>query len=331
MLLSFLIYAAVIKADKLELNTGLKLQFWGQVLRYKSDDYSIFSSIKTARFYLNTDYEGYVIKSNFDFVKGSQDGSYRDAVTLRDFYVERDGLNLGLFRIPFSRYTLKDSFQYLFLHPPYAANPQNIFGDFRAVGFAYSKLFRNLKPSFGIFNGASSGLGRDSKNSPLATGRIEFQFAEPLESYVLPASYMSKKNVANIGFSFLVKGFNTGAGDKNLTAFNLDFFLENRSSFLLDTGISIYDIDGKTNSFFIESGYLFKNSHIAGRFEYNDREGKIIGGDDRREYAVVYNRYYKQGIKSGIEIIFTDFENEGSQYGIDKDGLSITVQLQIVF
>jgi len=349
---------------------GVKGLLWTQLSEDAAPDgesYSLDFPLRQARIYMSgqiTSLEKFIVKfgTNFDFGVGKWDGGIKTHDGLvRDFFVNPDFMHefkvqVGLYRISFSRQALTDTYQFIQVHGPFTAGGnQATTGDYRHLGLtAWGNMAGGLvQYRLGVYDGdlrTSQMIENDLKDSPQLVARLSVSLLKDKEKgYVYPQTYFGKKKVATLGFGYTFKKYDSAPKEKiaetTYNAFTVDGFAEYPIASGALTGEAAYfnydrgDVENpKTKALYIMAGYLLPwkigpgQPGLAARYEYSNRDGTITGGDDYKALALGLN-YYIQGhnAKGMLEYQKKDYDAEGNKPRTDKDYSDLTLQLQVQF
>ncbi|QWK12906.1 MAG: OprO/OprP family phosphate-selective porin [Aquificota bacterium] len=237
--------AAVIKVDENTFaNTGLKLQIWAQRLGKTTPggkDYTDFS-INNARIYFSGQVNKFVqFGANLDFAignnaQGRTNHSGTASTRVNDAFINLKLMDefqvmAGLYRLPFSRAALTDSYSY-YIPTGYGYSVRgNMFTPF-TIGSAVQNGYRDagltfwgnimdglIKYQIGVFDGrwdhVSGALG--TKDNLAFAGRIQFTPTmlgfKGEKGFTLADTYLGKQNVLSIGLGYNTQKWDNGAGD----------------------------------------------------------------------------------------------------------------------
>jgi len=239
--------AAVIKVDENTFaNTGLKLQIWAQKLGKATPggkDYTDFS-INNARIYFSGQVNKFVqFGANLDFALyqgssgrakhgGTRESRVNDAfINLK--LMDEFQVMAGLYRLPFSRAALTDSYTYV-IHTGYGYSTRGNFFTPFTIGSVSANGYRDagltfwgnimdglIKYQIGVFDGGGDHVSDVSNN--LATkdnlafaGRIQFTPTmlgyKAEKGFTLADTYLGKQNVLSIGLGYNSQKWDYGAG-----------------------------------------------------------------------------------------------------------------------
>ena len=335
---------------------GFKMQSWFQIAEDASPDgenYGTAFSIKTLRFYTNGQISPLTkFGANVDWSKGVWDGAtavsntaiLRDANILFDFMPESK-LMLGIYRTPFSRIALQDSFGYIFPHSPDIAGGTYIgdTGDFRNFGLTFWGELpgQKIKYSAGLFDGDSNPIGTTTDNdTPFYSARISISPWDFEKGYTNLGSYLGKNKILTVGAGYLSGKYKTGVLSPVYTAWTIDVFTEHSLYHGTITGEAAYfnydrDIaNGNTAGWYGFVGYLLSDINIqpAVRFEKSNRDGTVTDGEDFQKWSSVINWYLKgHDSKIQIECARKYYDTEGILPRTNMDYSDITAAFQIQF
>ncbi|MDI6756385.1 MAG: porin [Endomicrobiia bacterium] len=342
--------------DETSAKFGFKMQNWLQSAQDASPDGAHPAaniSVKTMRFYIagrtNSPAQ---FSANVDWQKGAWDGSAvaKDAATVRDAQVMFDfapeyKLMTGLFRTPFSRVALQDSFAYVLPHSPDIGGAGYVGDttDFRNLGWAFTGELssRKFKYYAGIFDANLNPIGAVADDAAsFYSARISLTPAGVEKGYANSGAYLGGGDVFSMGAGYLSGKYKTGVLSPVYTAWTIDAFAERRLYGGTVTGEAAYfnydrDIPvGKTSGWYILAAYLLPGSNIqpALRYEKSDREGAVVGGEDYRKMSGGVN-WYLQGHDSKLQFEYAlkDYDTEGTAPRVNRDYADITVAFQIQF
>ncbi|SNZ11901.1 porin [Hydrogenobacter hydrogenophilus] len=236
--------AAVIRIDEDTFaNMGLKLQIWAQHLGKTTPggkDYNDFS-INNARIYFSGQVNKFVqFGANLDSAvyngstgRGSHGGTRESRVN--DAFInlkpmEEFQIMAGLYRLPFSRASLTDSYTYLIptgygyttrtnMFVPFTIG-SNIANGYRDAGLTVWGNIADgmLKYQLGIFDGrwdhANANFG--VKDNLAFSGRIQFTPTmlgfKGEKGFTLADTYLGKQNVLSIGLGYNAQKWDNGSG-----------------------------------------------------------------------------------------------------------------------
>jgi len=247
--------AAVIKVDENTFaNTGLKLQIWAQRLGKTTPDdkdYTDFS-INNARIYFSGQVNKFVqFGANLDFALYEESSGRTKHGGTRESRVNDAFINLklmdefqvmaGLYRLPFSRAALTDSYTYVIttgygystrgnLFTPFTIGSISVVHSSNAV-FAVQNGYRDagltfwgnimdglIKYQIGVFDGRWDHLNENlgTKDSLAFAGRIQFTPTmlgyKAEKGFTLADTYLGKQNVLSIGLGYNSQKWDNGAG-----------------------------------------------------------------------------------------------------------------------
>jgi len=336
---------------------GFKAQDWVQFAEDAAPDGKgdgLDFSIKTLRFYISGQVHRLAkFGANVDWQRGIWDGGtavnstavLRDANILFDF-TAASKIMLGLYRTPFSRVALQDSFGYLLPHSPDTAGAGYIGDtlDYRNLGLAFTGDIpsRKLRYSAGAFEGDLNPAGATAgDDSPFYSARISFYPFEFEKGYVNQGTYLGKyNNLLSLGAGYLSGKYMTGALSPSYNAWTADIFIERKiynGTLTGEAAFFNYDrdvADGGTSAWYALCGYLFPEINLQPvlRYEKSDRAGLVTGGEDFQKWAFGFNWYLK-GHDSKIQVEYArkDYETEGISPRADKDYGDLTAAFQIQF
>lgn len=236
--------APVIKVDENTFaNTGLKLQIWAQRLGKATPgfkDYTDFS-INNARIYFSGQVNKFVqFGANLDFALYQGSGGRAKHGGTGESRVNDAFINLklmdefqvmaGLYRLPFSRAALTDS--YTFVIPTgYGYNTRDNFFKPFTIGSVSSNSYRDagltfwgnimdglIKYQIGVFDGRWDHVSYDpaTKDNLAFAGRIQFTPTmlgyKAEKGFTLADTYLGKQNVLSIGLGYNSQKWDYGAG-----------------------------------------------------------------------------------------------------------------------
>ncbi|OGS18266.1 MAG: hypothetical protein A3J83_09210 [Elusimicrobia bacterium RIFOXYA2_FULL_40_6] len=335
---------------------GFKLQDWFQVTGNAAPDGTSPStnvSIKALRFYINGQINPLAkFSANVDWQRGVWDGAatpnstavVRDAQILFDFNSEAKTI-IGLFRTPFSRVALQDSFAYVLPHSPDIAGAAYIgdTADYRNLGLTYTGEVSKGKIKYyaGTFDGYLNPIGATTDNaSAFYSGRISFNLSGAEKGYVNQGTYLGKNNMVSLGTGYLAGNYKTGTLSPLYTAWTIDAFIEQDMDSGVFTGEAAYFNynrginDGHTSGWYLLAGYLLPSLNIqpALRYEKSDRDSSIMGGEDYHKTSAGINWYLKgHDSKLQLEYAIKDYDTEGLLARINKDFADLTIAFQVQF
>ncbi|MEW6656356.1 MAG: porin [Aquificota bacterium] len=238
--------AAVIKVDENTFaNTGLKLQIWAQRLGKTTPggkDYTDFS-INNARIYFSGQVNKFVqFGANLDFAlyqgsSGRTNHGGTRASRVNDAFINLKLMDefqvmAGLYRLPFSRAALTDSYTYViptgygystrgnFFTPFTIGSVSAVQNGYRDAGLTFWGNIMDglIKYQIGVFDGrwdhVSGNLG--TKDNLAFAGRIQFTPTmlgyKAEKRFTLADTYLGKQNVLSIGLGYNSQKWDDGAG-----------------------------------------------------------------------------------------------------------------------
>jgi len=252
---------------------------------------------------------------------------------------------LGIYRTPFSRIALQDSFGYIFPHSPDIAGGTYIgdTGDFRNFGLTFWGELpgQKIKYSAGLFDGDSNPIGTTTDNdTPFYSARISISPWDFEKGYTNLGSYLGKNKILTVGAGYLSGKYKTGVLSPVYTAWTIDVFTEHSLYHGTITGEAAYfnydrDIaNGNTAGWYGFVGYLLSDINIqpAVRFEKSNRDGTVTDGEDFQKWSSVINWYLKgHDSKIQIECARKYYDTEGILPRTNMDYSDITAAFQIQF
>lgn len=236
--------AAVIRVDEDTFaNMGLKLQIWAQHLGKTTPggkDYNDFS-IANARIYFSGQVNKMVqFGANLDSAVYSGGGTRGSHSGTKESRVNDAFINLkpadefqvmaGLYRLPFSRATLTDSYTYIIptgygystrgnMFVPFSIG-SNIANGYRDAGLTFWGNVADgmLKYQIGVFDGRWDHVNPNGVKDNLAfAGRIQFTPTmlgfKGEKGFTLADTYLGKQNVLSIGLGYNTQKWDDGAGN----------------------------------------------------------------------------------------------------------------------
>ena len=242
--------AAVIKVDENTFaNMGLKLQIWAQRLGKTTtdeQDYTDFS-INNARIYFSGQVNKFVqFGANLDFAIGNDaQGRAKHSGTastrVNDAFINLKLMDefqvmAGLYRLPFSRATLTDSYTYIIpTGYGYTADPtnrpnrftpftigSNVQNSYRDAGLTFWGNIMDglIKYQIGVFDGRWDHTNTNTlvsvKDNLAFAGRIQFTPTmlgyKAEKGFTLADTYLGKQNVLSIGLGYNSQKWDDGAG-----------------------------------------------------------------------------------------------------------------------
>lgn len=236
--------AAVIKVDEDTFaNTGLKLQIWAQRLGKTTPgdkDYTDFS-INNARIYFSGQVNKFVqFGANLDFAignnaQGRTNHSGTASTRVNDAFINLKLMDefqvmVGLYRLPFSRASLTDSYSYIIptgygysvrgnYFTPFTIG-SNVQNGYRDAGLTIWGNIADgmLKYQIGVFDGRFDHVNPVGVKDNLAfSGRIQFTPTmlgfKGEKGFTLADTYLGKQNVLTIGLGYNTQKAQDGAGN----------------------------------------------------------------------------------------------------------------------
>ncbi len=236
--------AAVIKVDEDTFaNTGLKLQIWAQRLGKTTPggkDYTDFS-IANARLYFSGQVNKIVqFGANLDFAignnaQGRTNHSGTASTRVNDAFINLKLMDefqvmAGLYRLPFSRASLTDSYTYI-IPTGYGYSVRgNYFTPF-TIGYNVQNGYRDagltfwgniadglVKYQIGVFDGRWDHVSGDlgTKDNLAFAGRIQFTPTmlgyKAEKGFTLADTYLGRQNVLTIGLGYNTQKWDNGSG-----------------------------------------------------------------------------------------------------------------------
>ena len=235
--------AAVIKVDENTFaNTGLKLQIWAQRLGKTTPggkDYTDFS-INNARIYFsgqvnkivqfgaNLDFAVHSLDAVRDFHQGTGNSRANDAF-INFKFMDEFQVMAGLYRLPFSRASLTDSYTYIIptgygysvrdnYFTPFTIG-SNVQNGYRDAGLTFWGNIMDglIKYQIGVFDGRWDHVDTLGVKDNLAfSGRIQFTPTmlgyKAEKGFTLADTYLGKQNVLTIGLGYNTQKWDNGSG-----------------------------------------------------------------------------------------------------------------------
>ncbi len=238
--------AAVIKVDENTFaNTGLRLQIWAQRLGKTTpggQDYTDFS-INNARIYFSGQVNKFVqFGANLDFAignnaQGRTNHSGTASTRVNDAFINLKLMDefqvmAGLYRLPFSRAALTDSYTYViptgygystrgnFFTPFTIGSVSAVKNSYRDAGLTFWGNIMDglIKYQIGVFDGrwdhVDTTLG--VKDNLAFAGRIQFTPTmlgfKGEKGFTLADTYLGKQNVLSIGLGYNTQKWDDGKG-----------------------------------------------------------------------------------------------------------------------
>ncbi|ADC88967.1 hypothetical protein Thal_0332 [Thermocrinis albus DSM 14484] len=376
--------AAVIRIDEDTFaNTGLKLQIWAQRLGKTTPggkDYTDFS-ISSARIYFNGQVNKYVqFGANLEFAvhpgpagRGTHQGiGTKNTSTSRaqDAFINlkaSDELQLmaGLYRLPFSRASLTDSYQYIiptgygystrgnYFAPFTIGSNSNMGNSYRDAGVTLwgNLLDGMIKYQLGVFDGRwdhvnPNGLG--VKDNLAFSGRIQFTPTmlgfKPEKGYTLADTYLGKQNVLSIGLGYNAQKWDNGQGFSGTAkAWVVDAMWEQKFGDLVPNLQLGYqdrkDMPGtapnkvKDRAYYVQGQLLYDQVVGIGKpaiaFRYEKQDDRSAANQDTDRYGVFVN-YYIKGHDAKIQLGFDSVKLKNKTPN-EKNYTDVTLALQTQF
>lgn len=341
--------------DDTKATIGFKTQIWVQRAEDAApsqSDPSTDISIRAFRLYTNGQVTPRVkFSSNIDWSKGDWDGSVGRAgtATVRDASITFDlapeaQVLAGLYRTPFSRTGLQDSYQFLLPHSPEVAKASYLgdTGDFRNAGLTlWGVLGGTVTYAVGAFDGNLNPIGATTSEDDLFySGRVAFSPLDAEKGYTNAGTYLGKKQVLTVGAGYLLGKYSIETDAPTYSAWTVDAFTEfsiaggaltaEGAWFNYDRGVD----NGKTDGHYVTVAYLFPGRRLQPvvRYESSDRQGSITGGEDFTKWTAGVNWFIKgNDAKISLEYAGKNYEHEGSKPRVDKDFGDATLALQLQF
>ena len=238
--------AAVIKVDENTFaNTGLKLQIWAQRLGKATPDVKDYTdfSINNARIYFSGQVNKFVqFGANLDFALyqgssgrtkhgGTKESRVNDAfINLK--LMDEFQVMAGLYRLPFSRAALTDSYTYV-IHTGYGYSTRGNFFTPFTIGSVSANGYRDagltfwgnimdglIKYQIGVFDGRWDHVNPNDvgvKDNLAFAGRIQFTPTmlgfKGEKGFSLADTYLGKQNVLSIGLGYNTQKWDDGKGN----------------------------------------------------------------------------------------------------------------------
>ena len=362
--------AATIRIDENTFaNTGLKLQIWGQRLGKTSPTGRAYTdfSINNARIYFSGQVNKYVqFGANLDLGVHNlgagrathQGTSYSRA---NDAFINlkaADELQLmaGLYRLPFSRASLTDSYAYTIptgygysirgnKFTPFTIG-SNIGNGYRDAGIT---LWGNVADGMfqyriGVFDGQWDHVNSLGVKDNLAYS-VRVQFTPTMlgykgeKSWSLRDTYLGKQDVLTIGLGYNAQKWGSGTTSDTAKAWVVDAMWEQKFGIIVpNLQLGYQDRkdmpnNQKDKAYYVQGQLLYDQVVGIGKpalaFRYEKQDDRTSANRDTNRFAVFVNYYIKgedAKIQFGADIV--DLKNPASN---EKDYTDWTLALQIQF
>ena len=372
--------AAVIKVDENTFaNTGLKLQIWAQRLGKTTPggkDYTDFS-INNARIYFSGQVNKFVqFGANLDFALYQGSSGRASHGGTRESRVNDAFINLklmdefqvmaGLYRLPFSRAALTDSYTYViptgygystrgnFFTPFTIGSVSAVQNGYRDAGLTFWGNIMDglIKYQIGVFDGRwdhvnPNGVG--VKDNLAFAGRIQFTPTmlgfKGEKGFTLADTYLGKQNVLSIGLGYNTQKWDDGTGNSaTAKAWTVDAMWEQKFGDIVpnlqlgyqdrkDMPTAPPIVKVKDRAYYVQGQLLFDQVVGLGKpalaIRYEKLDDRTASDLDTDRVGVFLNYYIKgqdAKIQFGADVV--SLKNKASN---EKNYTDWTLALQIQF
>uniref|UniRef100_A0A7C2VB76 Porin n=1 Tax=Hydrogenobacter sp. TaxID=2152829 RepID=A0A7C2VB76_9AQUI len=371
--------AAVIKVDENTFaNTGLKLQIWAQRLGKTTpggQDFTDFS-INNARIYFSGQVNKFVqFGANLDFALylgsggrtkhgGTGQSRVNDAfINLK--LMDEFQVMAGLYRLPFSRAALTDSYTYV-IHTGYGYSTRgNLFTPF-TIGSVYQNGYRDagltfwgnimdglIKYQIGVFDGRWDHVNNNNnlgtKDNLAFAGRIQFTPTmlgfKGEKGFTLADTYLGKQNVLSIGLGYNTQKWDDGIGNSaTAKAWTVDAMWEQKFGDIVpnlqlgyqdrkDMPAATLPGKVKDRAYYVQGQLLFDQVVGLGKpalaIRYEKLDDRTAANKDTNRTGVFLNYYIKgQDAKIQLGADVVSLKNKASN---EKNYTDWTLALQTQF
>ncbi len=368
--------AAVIRIDEDTFaNTGLKLQIWAQRLGKTTPggkDLTDFS-ITNARIYFSGQVNKMVqFGANLDFAlhgAGSGRGLHQGTEVSRanDAFINLKPMNevqlmAGLYRLPFSRATLTDSYSY-YIPTGYGYSIRgNMFAPF-TVGSDIKNAYRDagvtlwgnvadglLKYQLGVFDGRWDHVNPlGVKDNVAFSGRLQFTPTmlgfKAEKGFTLADTYLGKQNVLSIGLGYNTQKWDDGKGNSaTAKAWTVDAMWEQKFGDIVpnlqlgyqdrkDMPAATLPGKVKDRAWYVQGQLLFDQVVGLGKpalgARYENQDDRTAANRDTNRTGVFLN-YYVKGQDAKIQL-GADVVSLKNKSATEKNYTDWTLALQTQF
>jgi len=367
--------AAVIKVDENTFaNTGLKLQIWAQRLGKTTpggEDYTDFS-INNARIYFSGQVNKFVqFGANLDFALyqgssgrtkhgGTRQSRVNDAfINLK--LMDEFQVMAGLYRLPFSRAALTDSYTYViptgygystrgnFFTPFTIGSIPDVQNGYRDAGLTFWGNIMDglIKYQIGVFDGRWDHVdpnGFGVKDNLAFAGRIQFTPTmlgfKGEKGFTLADTYLGKQNVLSIGLGYNTQKWDDGQGNSaTAKAWTVDAMWEQKFGDIVPNLQLGYqdrkDMPAATQdrAYYVQGQLLFDQVVGLGKpalaIRYEKLDDRTAANKDTNRTGVFLNYYIKgqdAKIQLGADVVI--LKNKAPN---EKNYTDWTLALQIQF
>ncbi|MFN3813322.1 MAG: porin [Aquificaceae bacterium] len=368
--------AAVIRIDEDTFaNTGLKLQIWAQRLGKTTPggkDLTDFS-INDARIYFSGQVNKMVqFGANLDFAvhglsagRGLHQGTSPSRVV--DAFINlkpMDELQImaGLYRLPFSRATLTDSYSY-FVPTGYGYSVRgnkfvpfsigsNVGNGYRDAGLTFWGNVADglLKYQIGVFDGRWDHVNPNGVKDNLAfSGRLQFTPTmlgfKAEKGYALADTYLGKQNVLSVGLGYNTQKWDDGAGNSaTAKAWTVDAIWEQKFGDIVpnlqlgyqdrkDMPAATLPGKVKDKAWYVQGQLLFDQVVGLGKpslgARYEKQDDRTAANQDTNRTGVFLN-YYIKGQNAKVQL-GADVVSLKNKSATEKNYTDWTLALQTQF
>jgi len=371
--------AAVIKVDENTFaNTGLKLQIWAQRLGKATPgfkDYTDFS-INNARIYFSGQVNKFVqFGANLDFALYQGSGGRAKHGGTGQSRVNDAFINLklmdefqvmaGLYRLPFSRAALTDSYTYVIptgygystrgnLFTPFTiGSVSDVKNGYRDIGLTFWGNIMDglIKYQIGVFDGRWDHVSYNpaTKDNLAFAGRIQFTPTmlgyKAEKGFTLADTYLGKQNVLSIGLGYNSQKWDYGAGGSGTAkAWTVDAMWEQKFGDIVpnlqlgyqdrkDMPTAPPIVKVKDRAYYVQGQLLFDQVVGLGKpalaIRYEKLDDRTASDLDTDRVGVFLNYYIKgqdAKIQFGADVV--SLKNKASN---EKNYTDWTLALQIQF
>ncbi|QID33894.1 hypothetical protein [Pampinifervens florentissimum] len=349
-------------AEDVSGNMGFKAQIWGQYLgeRTSGNKSALDFSLNNVRLYANGNVGKYMyFFSNLDFTPASSRATDA-AIGLK--FMDELRIQAGLYRTPFSRAALTDSYTYL-IPTGYFYGGYNV-----AAPLPGPTTYRNagltvwgdiadamVKYYIGVFDGPyNNSTGTKGKDNLMYTVRLQFTPTmlgfKGEKGYGLRDTYLGRQNVLSFGVGYATQkcgdttagACNTGAGNLSFTtkAWTVDAKHEQKfGDFIPNVELAYFDVKdvntGKDDrkGYYLQVGGIYDQvvgigkPGLALRYDYSEEKKQLTGAKTKYKRFGGAVNYFLKGQDALIQLAVDSVDRPTGQ----KDYTDVTLAFQVQF
>lgn len=348
-------------------NMGFKAQIWGQYLgeRTSRNKSAIDFKLQNVRLYANGNVGKYMyFFSNLDFgpLTGSNSEARATDAAIGLKFMDELRIQAGVYRTPFSRAALTDSYTYLiptgyFYGGLNVAAPLQGPSTYRNAGLTVWGDIADamVKYYIGVFDGPyNNSTGTPGKDNLMYAVRLQFTPTmlgfKGEKGYGLRDTYLGRQNVLSFGVGYATqkcgdttaRACNTGAGTLSFTtkAWTVDAKYEQKfGDFIPNVELAYFDVkDINTDKddrkgYYLQVGGIYDQvvgigkPGLALRYDYSEEKKQLTGAKTKYKRFGGAVNYFLKGQDALIQLAVDSVDRPTGQ----KDYTDVTLAFQVQF